>query len=310
MNPSTLQRLLASTHAAVFDKAPGAELALRFGHVNGATWSIADEVLTAQAAGQPVRSYDLSAYTVAGLAAALQANGFDVPVVSSGWSGRSALVLAEGSGGGDNPVSAFTSLLWVLLTGYAVETRAAAYQVQQALRQMVITQAEGEWVDVWGGLYGVPRVQAELDAAYAARIKREAFRERVNARAIELAIRDETGWDVRIEEPWRELFHLDESRLSGGHRFYDGTTVGYHLIRPEALDNVNWDIVLPIIERNKPAGVIVVGQIIKPTRVYADWVRYSSREWRGSRRTWASADDTWRGLNPVVGVAHTSIPAD
>lgn len=309
MTPSTFQRLLRLAHEAVFDKSPGPELALRFGHAMGATWRIADGVLYAAATGQDERGYDLSQLTVSELATALQVDGFDVPVVSDVWSPRSALVLAEGSGTGGDDVSAFTSLLWVLMSSYAGEVRAASHQVQQALRQMVITQSEGEWVDVWGGIYGVPRVQAELDAAYAARVRREAFRERVNARSIELAIRDETGWDVRIEEPWRELFRLDESRLSGGHKFYDGATVGYHLIRPEALDEVDWDIVLPIIERNKPAGVLIVGQLIKPTRVYADWVRYSSREWRGSRHTWASADNTWRGLNPLVFTAHASIAA-
>jgi len=310
---TTLQRLIASTHSAVFDKAPGAELALRVRHTDGAVWSIADEVLTVRAGAAVPVTFNLALYTVAGLAAALVSAGFQVPAVSSSWAARPALALIEGDGdqavtNGDH-LTAFTSLLWAIMSGYGGEVRAAEYQVGQALRQMVITQAEGEWLDIWGTLYGVDRKQTELDAALQIRLRREVFRRRVNAHAIEIAIMDETGWDVRIEEPWRELFRLDESTLSGGYKFYDGDTVGYHLIRPEALDQVDWSIVLPIIERNKPAGVIVVGQRIKPTRVHQARVTYTSQPWRGSRRTWASAHDTWRGLNPVVDVKHTSASA-
>lgn len=308
---TTLQRLIASTHSAVFDKAPGAELALRVRHADGAVWSIADEVLTVRAgAAAPVR-FALGDYTVAGLAAALVTAGFQVPTVSSAWAARSALALIEGDGdqaasNGDH-VNAYTSLLWVVMAGYGGEVRAAAYQVGQALRQMVITQAEGEWLDIWGTLYGVDRKQVEDDAALQIRLRREVFRRRVNARAIEIAIMDETGWDVRIEEPWRELFRLDESTLSGGFKFYDGDTVGYHLIRPEALDQVDWSIVLPIIERNKAAGVIVVGQRIKPTNIHQARITYTSQPWRNSRKSWVSAHDTWRGLNPAVSMNHTSL---
>lgn len=231
-------------------------------------------------------------------------------MVSAAWTGRSAMALVEGGGdqnasNGDH-VTAYTSLLWAIMSGYGGELRAGQYQVGQALRQMIIPQSEGEWLDIWGTLYGVDRKQVEIDAAFKQRLTREVFRRRVNAHAIELAIRDETGWDVRIEEPWRQMFRLDESKLSSRSKFYDGDTIGYHLIRPEALDNVDWDIVLPIIERNKPAGVVVVGQRIKPTRVYQQRITYTSQLWRGSRRSWATADDTWRGLNPVVDFKHST----
>ena len=307
---TTLQRLIDSTHSAVFDKDPDAELALRVRHPGGAAWEVVDEVLKVRGGAGPVRSYPLASYTVAQLAASLLADGFEVPMVSASWANRSALSLIEGSSNqnisnGDQ-LKAYTSLLWAVMSGYAGEVRAAAVQVGEALRQMVITQAEGEWLDVWGSLYGVDRRQAELDVALRLRMSREVFRKRVNARAIEIAIKDETGWDVRIEEPWRELFRLDESTLSGGFKFDDGDHVGYHLIRPEALDTVDWDIVLPIIERNKGAGIIVVDQRIKPTRVYQQQFRYTSQLWRGSRRSWASARETWRGLNPVVDAKHST----
>lgn len=261
MTATTLQRLLKYPHQAVFDKSAGGETVFRLRHPSGSTWAVADETLVVTA-GVATHTYDLRNFTIATLAGALQAQGFQVQSISPQMANLSAMVLVEGRGtelesNGDQ-VKAFTSLLWVLLSGYATEVRHAEEQVRQALRQMIITQAEGEWLDLWGALYAVGRKQGESDAAYAPRIPREAFRIRVNARAIELAILDDTGWDVRIEEPWENIFRLDESLLSGPDKFYDGDQIGYHLIRPVTRQYVDWSIVLPIIHRNRAAGVIVL----------------------------------------------------
>lgn len=258
---TVLQRLLKYPHAAVFDNAPGAELALRVRHAGGAVWVIADEVMTVTA-GALERSYSLVDFTVGTLAAALSTDGFEVPTIAQEWQHRSALVLAEGRGdqgesNGDH-IHAFTSLLWVLLSGYVIEVREAEYQVGQALRQMSITTAEGEWLDLWGTLYGVPRLLGELDPAYVPRIEKEVFRIRVSVGGIEQAILDATGWDVRIQEPWKEVFTLDQSTLSGPDRIYDGAHYGYHLIRPFTRDTVDWPAVLAVIDRNRSAGVLVV----------------------------------------------------
>lgn len=257
---TTLQRLLKYPHAAVFDKDPIAEVAFRLQHPDGAAWLIADGQLRATVADDFY--YDLSQYTVSELVEALQDDGFDVVSLSPAIAPLSALVLIDGAGdhgvsNGDQ-IKAFTSILWALLSAYAREATAAGEQVRQALRQMVITQAEGEWLDLWGSLYAVARRPGELDAAYAARIPREAFRLRVNARAIEQAILDATGYDVRITEPWRDIFTLDESLLSGPDKLYDGVTAGYHLIRPETRQSVDWDAVNAVIERNRAAGVLAL----------------------------------------------------
>ena len=135
-------------------------------------------------------------------------------------------------------------------------------QVRQALLQMVIGTADGEWLDLWAALYGVPRLPGESDAALRIRIPREAFRARNNARAIELAILDATGFDVRIEEPWREIFQLDNSELSGSAKFQDGQRVGHHLIQPVARSTVDWGAVSAVIERNRAAGVISLPPLI------------------------------------------------
>lgn len=266
MTVSALQRLLKYPHAAVFDKSAQAEPVLRVRSAEGLTWRVADEVLTVSA-GDRILSYELDQLTVGQLAASLQQDGIQVEFLSNDASGFSATVLVEGAGdqgqsNGDR-LSRFRNLLWSLYSGYAREVRDAGEQVGQVLRQMVIPQAEDEWLDLWGALYGVARLDGEADPDYAPRIPEEAFRIRVNALAIEKAIKDATGKDVRIEEPWGSMFRLDESALSGTSRLYDGERVGYHLIRPVSTTSIEWDDVLAVIERNRAAGVLVLSPEVR-----------------------------------------------
>lgn len=262
MSTTALRRLLKYPHQAVFDGSPVSELAFRLQHEDGASWSVGDRVFTAKAGDLEVE-HDLRQFTVNQLVNQLAADGFTIVSPSPRFSGISALVLVDGSGSqnisnGDH-VTAYTSLLWVLLNGYAGEVLDAEEQVRQALLQMVITTASGEWLDLWGALYGVPRNPGESDAHFVPRIPKEAFRVRNNAHAIELAIRDATGFDVRIEEPWTNIFKLDGSLLSGPDKFYDGETIGYHLIKPVARETIDWPAVLAVINKNRAAGVMVLG---------------------------------------------------
>lgn len=257
---TALQRLLKYPHAAVFDTGPDAELALRVRHPAGATWAVADETLTVSAGGES-STYDLASHTVGSLAAALQDDGYEVAYLSPTFSPRGASVLVEGAGdqlesNGDH-LEAFKSPMWMLFGGYAREIREAEYQAHQALRQMVITQAEGEWLDLWGMLYAEARLPGEQDADYSVRIPKEAFRIRVNRFAIEQAIKDRTGYDVEIREPWRRMFTLDVSQLSGDHHFPDERFYSYFVIHPVARSSIDWSTVLPVIHRNRAAGIEV-----------------------------------------------------
>lgn len=271
METTTLQRLLKYPHAAVFDKAPAQELAFLLRHDDAASWVVADRRLVVKV-GAIERVYALGDFSVGELADRLQDDGFEVTHLTNEYRYLSALALVEGEGdqlvsNGDR-VHVFTSLLWVLLSCYAAEVMHAEGQIVQALRQMVITTSEGEWLDLWGSLYADARRPGESDATYAARIPVEAFRIRENPRAIEIAIKDATGFDVRIDEPWTNMFRLDESTLSGPDKFYDGEYVGYHLIQPRALGAINWPAVLEVINRNRAAGVLVLG----PHITYPSWV--------------------------------------
>lgn len=293
-----LSRLLNSLHSAVFDKSPDEVLAFRVRHANGVSWSIADELLTARV-GDLAFQYPLAQMTVGQLAGQMLRDGFDVEGMSSEMAGLSASVLVEGNGdsrksNGDR-IYGFTNLVYSLLGGFSRELRAAKAQIPEALKQMVITSSEGEWLDLWGKLYNYPRVGDVPDPTYSKAIPEEAFRIRVNAFAIEKAIFDITGKVVHIEEPWEEIFRLDYSKLSGGHKFYDGSTVGYHLIRPVADAAIDWTGIFDIIERNKAAGVLVLPPE-EHNRLYnADpldgtiWFRYD--DFRG---LFAAVWDPWR----------------
>ncbi len=267
-----LRRLLGSLHRAVFDTSPDQGLAFYIRHADGVSWSVADEMLVATVNGHS-KSYALDKLTVAQLAGQLVIDGFDVQNVQPEFAGLSASVLIDGSGNSLQPYGdrlyAFRDLLRVIFGGYARELRTAKTQAQEAIRQMVITQAEGEWLDLWGRLYNTPRPGGMLDPRYQTLIPEEAFRLRVNAYAIEKAIFDLTGQSVQIEELWTDMFRLDSSRLSSLNKFYDGDSVGYHLIRPVSGQTVIWDGILEIIERNKAAGVIV----LPPEERNRTWVK-------------------------------------
>lgn len=258
---SMLKRLLGSLHRAVFDTSPDSSIAFFIRHPDGVTWSVADEKLVATVNGFS-KSYALDKLTVGQLAGQMVLDGFEVQGVNAEFSGLSASVLIEGSGNtltsnGDR-LYGFRDLLHSLFSAYARELRSAKEQIGEAIRQMVITQAEGEWLDLWGALYNTPRPANMADPKYQTLIPQEAFRLRVNGYAIEKAIFDLTGQPVQIEEPWTDIFRLDSSRLSSLHRFYDGDSVGYHIIRPVADEPIVWDGIIDIIERNKAAGVIVL----------------------------------------------------
>lgn len=265
---TALQRLLSYPHQAVFDPSPASELAFRVKGQNQCVWTIGDELMSVTD-GAAQFSYDLNEFTVGELVAQLATDGFTVDAFSAEFAGLSAKVLVEGSGTqvGSNggQVSGFKSLEWALFGGYAKEIREARYQVGQAIRQMVVGDSEGEWLDLHAALYDQTRKSGQTDQSLATQIPAEAFRVRVNALAIEQAIFDATGKAVTIEEPFSLMFRLSESILSGADRFYDGSNIGPNLIQPSSKQPIDWSDVIPVIMRNKAAGVIMLEPISRPS---------------------------------------------
>jgi hypothetical protein len=293
---AALRKLLEYPHDAVFEKSALEDWAISFTGDGGSGWSIKDSLLTITTATDEF-PFDLTGVTVAELANAMRLNGFsaDTNPLFSQFSAN-FLMDAEGMFEADR-LRGFTSLIWVLMYCYAHEIVDAEYQIKNALRQMVLTQSGGEWLDLWGTLFATPRLAGEADRNFAARIPQEAFRLRSNARAIELAVFAATGKVINIEEPWMDIFVLDESALSGRSKFYDGETIGYHLIRPTSEFVIDWDDVLPVIERNKAAGVIVLQPAVAGTITFES--ELSGQYWLGSQ-SWSTADASWATYGTII----------
>jgi hypothetical protein len=261
-----LTRIIEYPHSPVFDKDPKAALALRVRHPAGLVLEVAGGVLRLTSDGAVVE-YSLTDKTIGELADELRDDGYDVVFENQELASRSAHILLAGTRSQDQSngdhLLGHTSLLWALYGAYSVELDEAEYQVGEALRQMVMTQAEGEWLDVWSGLYGVPRRQGEPDSDLQTRIPEEIFRLRVNGLAIEKAVHDLTGRTVEIREPWKRIFSLSESALSGADHLHDGTYYTYHVIHPVSRSAFDWSDVLAVIRRNKAAGVEVYSPAVE-----------------------------------------------
>jgi|GEM_PF-5790313 len=255
-----LDRLLRWVRWRVLDTTPDQGVAFFINNAAGVSWSVGDERLTCVLSGTTY-TYDLSAFTITALAAKMAQDGFQISEIKSEFAALSACVLTEGSGNTltANRLFAWRDILRAVFGAYARELRVAKKSIPLAVDQMAVPTAEGEWLQFHGDIYGVAKTsQAMTDAAYRLLIPAEAFRLRVNARAIEQAVLDITGKDITIKEPMANLFFLDKSALSGSAKFYDGTSIGPFLIQPVSATPIDWTDVLEVINRNKASGVLVL----------------------------------------------------
>lgn len=266
---STLKRLLSHLHRAVFDTSAEEVRLFAISHkTSDLRLTVVEESLTITLlpAGTYPYQYDLTSLTVEQLAARLVLDGFDIFNVKPASAKFSARIMLEGTTlvqrATPSWVMGFEDELHVIVGAYATMIRDARAAVFEALKQMVIGTSSGSWLNYWGKLFGVKRPDGMDDAGYQQLIPKEAFRIRVNAIAIENTIKELTGYDVTIEEPWNDIFRLDYGRFDSASRFYDKDSVGYFLIKPvsyQTIPPLDWtQKIIPIIQRNKAAGVDIM----------------------------------------------------
>jgi hypothetical protein len=133
--------------------------------------------------------------------------------------------------------------------------------------------ADGEILDVWGAYFGVARRGDEDDEAYYNHIVLEVLRPRVNRFAIEAAVFDDTGLFVSLFEPHRQIFRLSVSPLSSDHHLQDGEFWTWNVFQPIYHSPMTLEQraqVLAIIERNRPAGCLIVGADVQPPTGYVE----------------------------------------
>ncbi|HEX7906753.1 MAG TPA: hypothetical protein VF534_01490 [Paraburkholderia sp.] len=213
------QKLLGYLHK-VFDKDPHEFLAMRLQYQGGMTWQVADGFLYTTVTGGPGQnlSIDLSQFTLAQLVGFLSTqSGYSVLYADTSiLSTLQALVLMDGSNdislsNGDH-LYGYTNVLWSYMESQSNELEQAQTQIGNMLQQMSTTTAAGEWLDLLGAYYGVPRLQGELDTSYGPRIIAEVLRPRGNNVAIEMAIQVYTGQvstvtDVTLYGPTSPLYN-------------------------------------------------------------------------------------------------------
>ncbi|WP_191058391.1 hypothetical protein [Geminicoccus harenae] len=216
-------KLLAYLHR-IFVVEADQFLALRLTHRDGMTWKVADARLTTTVPGHPEAGLDvdLSQYTVASLISYLAAQpGYIIQYGDqSELAALSARVLIDGQNdvarsNGDH-LYGYTNILWSYMEAMAVELQEARRQIVEALKQLNTKTAQGEWLDLLGSYYAVPRIQGELDASYGPRIIAEVLRPRANNVAMEEAIKVFTGQDAKVTDVtlYGETFPLYDGAIT------------------------------------------------------------------------------------------------
>jgi hypothetical protein len=260
--------LLAHLHR-VFDKSPREALALRIGYAgDGLSWTIADETLATQVTGGAGDdlTVSLADHTVASLAAFIAAApGYSVSDVSADLSGRSALILLDGAGdvatSNGNRLMAYTSLLWALLHPWARALKLAATDIAEAVKQVSLDLAEGEYLDYHGDYYGLRRIPGESDDSYLSRLIAYVLIARNNNVAIQVAIAHNFGIspdlvqvvDADLLEYGVPLVH-NGAVTHDGAKWHNGRTVP----REIGVDRALFDVMMPasVYESSDVVGVV------------------------------------------------------
>ena len=259
------KRLLSSVHR-VFDKDPNSVLALRIRHPGVLIWRVADRklILTTKTGGE-LGVLSLQNLTISDLARKLQGLNCSIEYCNQMLQTRLADALIDASGREDESngdhLYCYDSLLWTLLDAIASELEETERNgIVEALKQAYLHSADGFWLDFWGELFDVYRLDdEETDESYLLRIIAETFRIRCNPSAIRMTIKELTGIDVVIHEMWEEVFTLDYSELSGGHAFHDGIYYTWGVIEPivyQPLTDEQRQQINQIIDRNRMAGCL------------------------------------------------------
>lgn len=259
---ATAQTRLVSRLHRVFDRTPAAVLALRVRSPGGLRWTVAADVLTVARPGRPNLDIPLAGATIGGIRAALSADGVEIAYADPELEGVGALALLPGCGdqdtGDGDHLLAYTSILWGWTDAVGRTLDRAKADIGEALRQLVIPDSGGEWTDLWASYFGLRRRGGESDARLAERIVWEPRRPRSNPTAMRANIRRLTGLDVEVREPWRELFTIGVSELSGGDHLPDDREFGYHRIQLVARRAIDFTAPIREAEADRPAGTLLL----------------------------------------------------
>lgn len=255
-----------------FKRDPAARMAIRLTAPAPAVWEIVEDRLTLTW-GAETRTYDLLDYTVGSLVDALQAEGFTLERYDQDLLALGAIILLEGrhdlSTAGGTDLFGFTNLIHSLTRPVERAWGEIRDAIPEAAAQVSLAEADGDWLDRHGLLYGIPRRAGQDDAAYRQHLLDEVNRPRDNPRGIEQTLRRWSGHDIQVREPWQEIFTLSASRLSGRHHLQGAPTYQYHTMQLVASEGgIDWAPLQAIANADRPAGTL----LLWPLEILDPWV--------------------------------------
>lgn len=126
---------------------------------------------------------------------------------------------------------------------------------QRALLELLLDQALGRWLDLWGYLFRVERKENESDTNYRARIIKETIRPRMNEISIEDVLNDDDP--LRFADVFTPLtkvmFWSKQGAWSSDWHFADGKY--WHGAVIDVVTDNYQPVVEYLINRNRAAGV-------------------------------------------------------
>lgn len=206
-------RLLASLYSAL-DTSPEPFVAFRLTGGPAFAWEVSGYTLRCFSGEAVAYEAALQQHTVGSLAAALEAAGFTVSDKASAETlalGAAILMPARGGSSISNSsaVQGYSSLTVALMEAMGSALTEARSDMAAALQQAYQQTASGEWLDLWGEVFGVQRlaqtaadgsVLLESDEQYAPRMLVTALRPRGNNLAIARAVSDLVGQPVTVKD--------------------------------------------------------------------------------------------------------------
>jgi len=224
----------------------------------------------------------LGDHTIAGLVAALPA-GLGASLLDSTWAAVSAQALAPVStlalaASSAAQLSAYTAGLWRALRPVAFGLAELRSVVDALIAQADIRRASGSWLDLWGLVWRIPRLPAETDSAYRARVIYTLTLPRVNNSALEALIARAFGYTARVEDGGvGGLFTPNANGATwgpGGSGVWGPPSYGQFQVTISADSGVDTNTLIALIRQYKasgtsftlataytPAGVVAFGDI-------------------------------------------------
>jgi len=170
---------------------------------DGVGFALQDDVIQVTVGSLMVDQIPVDGKTMQDVAAVLAAY-CGIVTVASGQETRAARTLVaaretlDDDGARQVVLSSYTSPLWMLMDAFAVELEAARQAVYAMREQLFLQSAGADWLDEWGGYFGLKRFSGEPDYEFRQRITVSIFRQKCNNVALEIALAHDAGIDVSV----------------------------------------------------------------------------------------------------------------